>query len=89
MLAFAPMKSDGSRTITWHGQERRRHLSAIGSSLPASDTGVAIGPEEVRIPSKRLSVPAGRGCRALLVQATLERVEEDGCHSSPPRHVRN
>jgi hypothetical protein len=25
-------------------------LSAIGSSLPASDAGVAIGPDEVRIP---------------------------------------
>jgi len=72
--AKLPMKSDGSRTITWHGQERRRHLSAIGSSLPASDRGVAIGPDEVRIPSKRLSVPAGRGCRALLAQASLERV---------------
>jgi hypothetical protein len=43
------MKSDGMRTITSHG--RRRHLSAIGSSLPASDTGVAIRPDEVRIPA--------------------------------------
>jgi len=32
------------------GQERRTRLSAIDGSLPASDTGVAIGPDEVRIP---------------------------------------
>jgi len=71
-----PMKSAGSCTITGHGQKCRRR---IGSSLPASDTGVAIGPDEVRIPveAKRLSVPAGRGCQALPAQAVLDRVEED------------
>jgi hypothetical protein len=37
-----------------------------------------------------LSIPlAGRGSRALPAQAALDRVEEDGCHSSPPRHVRD
>jgi Haloacid dehalogenase-like hydrolase len=37
-------------TITWQGQERRIRLSTIGGSLPASDTGAAIGPDEVRTP---------------------------------------
>src|SRR5262245_18238782 len=38
------------RPITRHGQEPRRRLSSVCSSLPTSDTAVAIGPDEVRIP---------------------------------------
>ena len=49
------------------------------------------GPERVTRGARRYPALGNgkRSAQAAFAQAVLDRVEEDGCHSSAPRHVRN